>query len=294
MEWYENPYLQDLFKEKSVAQQSPASRPSHWDLFLDGFDNSQAGRTQVVPVNAGTSPATIQSGFKELARIKVKAEAASYWTVTLGPLSPANFQGPFQIGGNLIAPAFLGTGYQPGNINQAVALVEWRAGDRGAPSFAFVDWAQGTQFSVFASSVRVSGSVTSLATAAVPALDLHTLTAQLTPGQSRNQPRLTVIYDTNISEGAQDSKGVPAFAKDFTFSANFFEDLVVGDVALLGQRVQGGSEIWSLDPINVAGVQPMGNFFSIRIPIGTNYLAIVSTGANAISQARIIWDLALS
>lgn len=263
-----------------------SKRPSRWDMELDGFSENELGRTVRVPVAGiapGASAGQAFSAFKWVARVTTKPEAARDWTITLGPLSPGSQQGPFQQ---------QNSGYQPPNVSDAVCLVQWAGGRQGAPSFAFVDWWAGQQFSVFGSRVIVSGAVLLLATAAVAANNTHVLSGQLSPGLSRNSPRRTVLYSGIIAaEGASDVVAVPPFARNVSLS--FANPQAVDDVILQGELIAGGSVIWQQSPLALDAINqsPLATF---RLPIGTNFIRIINNSDAILLQARLLYDLSLS
>jgi len=259
---------------------------SRWEMELDGFSANDLGRTVRVPARRVTNAAAAMSAFKWVARVSTKPEAARDWTVTLGPLSPGNAQGPFQQTDSL---------YQPPNVSDAICLVQWSGGHQGAPAFAFVDWWAGTTFSVFGSRVIVSGSVIALATAAVPGDDTHVLSAQLSPGLSRNQPRRTIIYPTPIADqGGNAVAAVPPFAQNVTMSFIDVFNFGFGDVILQGELFAGGTAIWQQAPGGIPG-GGQGNTLNFRLPIGTNFIRVINNDNNtALFQTRLLYDLALS
>jgi len=263
-----------------------SKRPSRWDMELDGFTANELGRTVRVPVFPLTGAPSAFSAFKWVARVTTKPEAARDWTITLGPLSPGNKQGPFQPQSSF---------YEPPNVSDAACLVQWSGGRQGAPSFAFVDWWSGQQFSVFGSRVIVSGAVLVLATAAVVANNTHVLSGQLAPGLSRNQPRRTIIYPSVAPGGASVVAPIPPFAQNLTLSlANPTDFTGAADVVVSGELISGGTTIWSQLPNAILGTS-QGAFNTFRLPTGTNFVRITNNdAANTIQQPRILYDLALS
>lgn len=254
---------------------------SRWEMELDGFSSNDLGRTVRVPARRVINAAQGMSIFKWVARVSTKPEAARDWTITLGPLSPGSRQGPFQPTNSL---------YQPPNVVQALCLVQWSGGHQGAPSFAFVDWWAGQQFSVFGSRVIVSGAVIVLATAAVAGDDTHVLSGQLSPGLSRNAPRLTIIYPTPISGGTSVVEAVSPFARDVSFSKAGLS--IPGEAILSGETFSGGSTIWTVDASNIIGIP--AQMLPLRLPMGTNFIRVEAAGANDLNQVRLLYDLALS
>jgi len=258
---------------------------SRWAMELDSFNANELGRTKRVPVLTGVlQPFT---SFPWLARVTTKPEAARDWTITLGPLSPGNAQGPFQQEVS---------GYQPPNVSEAVALIQWRGGRQGVPAWALVDWWGGQQFSVFGSSVIVSGAVLVLATAAVAANNTHILGAQLAPGLSRNIPRRTIVYPSPIGVAGDAVASIPPFARNLTFSAGngVSGGFAPGDIVVSGELIAGGTTIWEQSPGGAGLGLSQGQLSNFRLPMGTNFVRITNNGANALLQPRLLYDLALS
>jgi len=266
-----------------------AKRPSRWDMELDGFSENELGRTVRVPVATPANAAQAFAAFKWVARVTTKPEAARDWTITLGPLSPGNKQGPFQQ---------QQSSYEPPNVSDAVCLVQWAGGRQGAPSFAFVDWWSGQQFSVFGSRVIVSGAVLALATAAVTANNTHVLSGQLSPGLSRNSARRTIIYPSPIGVlGGSAVIAIPPFAQNLTFSLGngVSGSFAPGDIVLSGELIAGGTTIWEAAPGGAGLGLSQGFLSNFRLPIGTNFVRVTNNNAGtAAFQSRILYDLALS
>jgi len=281
-----NPYFDPNLLLDMGREVTRRNRPSRWDMELDGFTENELGRTVRVPVLVATSAAAATSGFKWVARVTTKPEAARDWTITLGPLSPANKQGPFQNTDSL---------YEPPNISDAICLVQWSGGRQGAPSFALVDWWDGQQFSVFGSRVIVSGAVLVLATAAVAVNNTHVLSGQLAPGLSRNAPRRTIILPPNIASGGGTAAvAVPPFARNVSFSLASLTGFGATDISMTGELISGGTTIWQQFPLSLGG-NFQSEIASIRLPIGTNFIRITNNDNNTdILQARLLFDLALS
>ena len=260
---------------------------SRWAMELDSFNANELGRTKRVPV-ISTPPFVVPppSELPWLARVTTKPEAARDWTITLAPLSPGSSQGPFQQ---------QGSGYEPPNVSDAVCIVQWRGGRQGVPAWAVVDWWAGQQFSVFGSSVIVTGAVIALATAAVAANNTHVLGAQLAPGLSRNTPRRTVIYPTLIASGGGNfTFAVPPYAQNVSFSFAGAPGISDDDVLLEGLLILGGTSIWGQTPL-VIGALNQGVLSTFRLPIGTNFIRITNNNNNTnLLQARLLYDLALS
>ena len=268
--------------------QELGKRPSRWDMELDGFTENELGRTVRVPARRVTNAAAAMSAFKWVARVTTKPEAARDWTITLGPLSPGNSLGPFQPTDSL---------YRPPNVSQALCLVQWSGGRQGAPSFAFVDWWSGQQFSVFGSRVVVSGSVLVLASAAAAIDETHVLSGQLAPGLSRNMPRLTQIYPTPIAAGSSVVQAVPPFARNVSASLANATAMAPTDLLLEGELISGGTVIWQALPFVLGGGGGMSPLANFRLPIGTNFIRATNNSAGpavAALQLRLLYDLGLS
>jgi len=274
------PYFDPKILLDMGQEVTKAKRPSRWDMELDGFSSNDLGRTVTVAALVPSNAAAAFTAFKWVARVNTKPEAARDWTITLGPLSPGNAQGPFQ-------PT--DSQYAPPNVSDAVCLVQWAGGHQGAPSFAFVDWWAGQQFSVFGSRVIVSGAVLVLGTA-VGAARTHVLSGQLAPGLSRNPPRRTIIYPTPIGGGTSVVAAIPPFARDVSFSKAGLS--IPGEAILSGELISGGTTIWTTDASNIIGIP--AQMLPLRLPMGTNFIRVDAAGANDLNQVRLLYDLALS
>ena len=273
----DSPYYDGLF-DGGDEEAKPKSR---WELELEGFNANESGRPQRVPALTATGGI---SQFKELARVKVAPEAARDWTITLANLSAGNSIGPFQV---------INGGYTPPNINDAAAIVEWKGGHQGVAMWAIVDWTAGQQFSVYGSSVRVSGIVASLAVAAVGPNAEHVLQASISPGKSNNVPRRTIIYPTPLGIGASFAIAAPPFAKNVTFSTATAGTLGPADVELSGELALGATTIWVQFPQTIGPVNQSG-LTTFRLPVGSNFLRITNSSPGAILQPRLLYELALS
>lgn len=240
--------------------------------FLRAYENNNSGSGQTT---------LAELVWPEIARVDVPAYLARSWVVTLAPVSrPVNRGVIFP---TVKPPASGQDEWEPSQITDGVAIIEWAGGRQGAKSFAFVDWVNGQTFSVFGSMVKVRGGVNAFSTDGPDFTD-QVFSASIVPGYVRRGAVRTVLYPDLIAAG-QETLAVSPFADRCSFSSATL--VTAGDVTLGG--FDGIGIIWQL--LTGQGTT-VGN--EILMPVGTTHVRITASGLIAVLRPRVRYQLALT